>query len=302
MQDLMITLIGIVIGITATVLASRYYFRRSVEKKLVPFIQNQTNVLSNIEPGVKDNLSIEYEGVKVNNLQQIQFLIANTGERAIKDIIKPLKVEISNNAEVMDANILHIHPEGREVTLNIGKSGSTVDFNFPLLNKDEFFICKLLINGIPEENDFKFSIVADDLPPLLKIEDLDYNQIEKQEDNASSNKKELGFIFLLGSFFLLIAFFIGIPSHYLNDTTIPMVQNEQWTWLNSIPFASISVFINYLIAIFFAGTGAMLILTIPLGRIELFKRKKYLLPQELANPYYWRLSSDEDEKTSPKND
>ena len=148
---------------------------------LTPFLHFQSNVLDHIDDEVKLVLDINYKGVKVERLQQIQFLIANTGERAIKDLIKPLSLHINGEIEIMDANILYVHPDGRKVKLNLEKPNNKIEFIFPLLNKDDFFIAKFLINGAPKKSDYQFSITADDLPPILDIERLSYTQIARDE-------------------------------------------------------------------------------------------------------------------------
>ncbi len=80
MENLITTILTILISIVTGVLIARHYYRRSVEKELVPFIQFQSNVLDHIDDEVKSDLEIKYKGIKVERLQQIQFLIANTGE------------------------------------------------------------------------------------------------------------------------------------------------------------------------------------------------------------------------------
>lgn len=284
MDNLVVSLISIFIGAAATVFASRHYYRRTVDKELIPFIQLQSNVLSRIDKEVKSDLHVEYKGVKVENLQQVQFLIANTGERAIKGVIKPLLLDIPDDCEIMDANILHISPEGREVALNIKESGCSIEFEFPLLNKDEFFIFKLLINGSPKKKDLNFSIVADDLPPMLNIKRLSYNQIENQ-DKKEGGRFEVGF-FIGGIIFLLIAFFIGILSHYIDPAMFPKVKSESWIWINSIPFVSIASVVGYIITGLVTLIGGMMAFASFAGEFEFPKRKKFTLPKEFASTSY----------------
>ena len=144
MENVLLSVISILIGAGATTLAARYYYRRSVEKELTPFLQFQSNVLDHIDDEVKSDLNIEYKGVGVERLQQIQFLIANTGERAIKDLIEPLSLHINGEIEVMDANLLYIHPDGRKVHLTLDKPNNKIAFDFPLLNKMIFLLPSFL--------------------------------------------------------------------------------------------------------------------------------------------------------------
>ena len=284
MGNILVAIISILIGAAATFFASRHYYRRSVDKEITPFEQLQSNVLSHIDKEVKSDLHIEYKGVKVENLQQLQFLIANTGERAIRDVIKPLRLDFPQDVEIMDAAILYIAPNGREVSLNIPEAANSVELEFPLLNKDEFFIFKLLVKGAPSRSDLKFTIVADDLPPELDIQRLTYNQIEKEE-RSNRQEFELG-LFISGFVLLVVAFYLGILAHYTNPDSFPTIQSEGWTWINAIPFISISSIIGYILAGVFALIGALMIVGAVVGNFEFPQSKKFRLPKEFATASY----------------
>jgi uncharacterized membrane protein YccF (DUF307 family) len=281
MENIIISILSILIGVGATIYASRHYYRRSVEKELTPFMQLQSNVLSHIDEEVKTDLHIEYKGVKVENLQQIQFLIANTGERAIRDIIRPMRLDLPKEVEIMEGSILHISPEGREVEFKILESRSAVEFDFPLLNKDDFFIFKLLVKGTPSKSDLKFSLVADDLPPKLDIQRLSYNQIESDQKLVKS-EFELG-MFLTGLGFLLSSFVVLFLAHYVQPEAIPEFQSKSYLWLNSVPIATIATIIGYIVG------GLLFLLGILLASISLFenfefpkKNRKFKVPSDLA--------------------
>jgi hypothetical protein len=303
MENTLIALASIFIGVATTFFASRHYYRRSVDKELTPFIQMQSNVLSSIDKEVKSDLHIEYKGVKVENLQQVQFLIANTGERAIRDMIKPLSLHLPNDVEVMDASILYVSPEGREVSLEVSEKDYSVNFNFSLLNKDDFFIFKLLLKGAPERKELKFSIVADDLPPTLKIQRLTYNQIEKEEKNKKGKSFEVG-LFGASILVLVVALCLGILAHYINTEAFPTIQSETWTWANSIPFLSIASFVGYVLSGMLGLISAMMMAASIFGDFEFPKSKKFKLPKEFATSVYGFRNFDEmaliDEKTANK--
>lgn len=281
MLNIIMTFSGVAIGVIATVFASRYYFRRSVDKQLTPFVQNLTNVLHYIEEDVKSELEVRYRGVQVENLQQTQFLIANTGERAIRDLIEPLTLKIDSADEIMDVNILHIHPHGRDVKANLVKSGKAVKFDFPLLNKDEFFIVKLLVNGNPDRWDYKFNIVADDLPPQLLIKSLSYDQIE-HDGPREKRGFELGPA-IGGLVFLFLSLCISLISYYVGGVEIPVIESEVWSWLNFIPFIGIAHWVGYIVAFIFGLIAIFAIIGAFTSSFEFPKRKKFKVPSELAS-------------------
>lgn len=280
MENLLIAIISIAIGVAATIIASRHFYRRSVDKELTPFAQLQSNILSHIDKDVKSDLHIEYKGVNVDSLQQLQFLIANTGERSIRDVIRPLRLEFPEDVEIMDASILYISPKGREVTLATSNPANSIEFNFPLLNKDEFFIFKLLLKGAPERKALKFSIVADDLPPELEIQRLTYNQIEK-ENRSDNDEFELGLL-VAGLALLAVSFFIGILAHYIQADTFPKIESEGFIWLNNIPFITIASVTGYILTWIFALIGVMMAAGAIFGNFEFPKSKRFRLPNELA--------------------
>jgi len=78
MNELLISIGSLVIGIIATVLVTKYYFRRSLEKSLTPYIQFSSSPLKDIDPAVRKALEVKYQDHAIDNLYEIQFLIANT--------------------------------------------------------------------------------------------------------------------------------------------------------------------------------------------------------------------------------
>lgn len=167
-------ILGLALGIVATVLVSRYYFLRSVDKSLSVFGLLNSYVFAGIAPDVRRNLHFIFQEQEVNDLQQVVLLVANDGERAISNVIEPLSVQLPKNIEVLDASILHRHPEALKATIShtSGVLGQLLELSFPLLNKGEFFVVKLLLSGSVAMRDLPFTILADDLPRSLKVKQL----------------------------------------------------------------------------------------------------------------------------------
>ena len=178
MNDLAISIGGLIVGVVATVLVSRYYFKRTFDKSLTPYVQFDSSLFEGVDPSVRESLKIAYKGTPVNELLEIQFLVANTGERPIRDVIHPLSLAIPTGCSLLDASILHVSPEGRDV--KISQTENSVVFTFALLNSREFFITKLLLHGKATLKDFKFSITVDDLPPTIDAVRLPHDLIETE--------------------------------------------------------------------------------------------------------------------------
>lgn len=156
-----------VCGVLVTIVVSRYYFRRSIGKSLVPYIQFSSSPLAGMDPNVRSDVEILYRGQPIQHLHEIQFLIANTGDTAIRGVIDPLTLAVPENCSLLDASLLHVSPSGRRVSTSVSEDGRQITIDFPLLNGGEFFIVKLLLDGRPRPEEFQFTIAAEDLPPDL---------------------------------------------------------------------------------------------------------------------------------------
>jgi hypothetical protein len=167
MSGVLVSIASIIVGIIVTVLVSKHFFKRSLKKSLTPYVQFHSSPLTRIDPKVRAQLEVKYQGQIIDNLHEIQFLIANTGDSSIRDIIEPLTLDIPEGSLVLDATILYISPKGRSTNLQLSKDKKKVIFEIPLLNSGDFFITKILLNGSPKTDDLVFSISADYLPPTL---------------------------------------------------------------------------------------------------------------------------------------
>ena len=163
--------IGLVLGVIATVLVSRYYFLRSVDKNLSVFSLLDANVFAGIARDVRSNLHFMFQNKEVQDLQQVVLLIANDGERAISNVMEPLSVQLPQGIDVLDASLLHRHPDNLKASIRQKDTpaGPALDFVFPLLNKGEFFVAKLLISGSVSIRELPFTMLADDLPRSVKV-------------------------------------------------------------------------------------------------------------------------------------
>ncbi len=167
MSGLALSLVSLALGVLVTFWVSRYYFRRSVNKALTPYLQSSSSPFRGVDTSVRDALKITYKGTRVEDFLDVEFLIANTGERAIRDIIVPLAIHVPEECELLDATVLYVSPHDRVIRPSL--ESTKVSFDVPLLNAGEFFIVKLLVKGEAKPRDFRFTITADDLPPTLTL-------------------------------------------------------------------------------------------------------------------------------------
>lgn len=178
------------ISILITILVTHIYFKKSLKtKKLSCFVKNTMKLLTNIDTDIKKKLIVNYDGKQVDSIYQISFIIGNTGDLPIKDVIEPLTLKITDNNEILDVTIVRIEQQGRQINYKIKKESNEVEFLFPLLNSGDYFEVRLLLKSdIKPENiydinnfdignnykPFKFIITADDIDAEIKTEDLPY--------------------------------------------------------------------------------------------------------------------------------
>jgi len=170
MSTILVTVGSLVIGVVATFVVGRYYFRRSVAKHLSCYVQFAAPVFAGMDPDVRKQLKIFYKDLEVDDLYELQFAVINDGERPIRDCLRPLTLHIKSDISVLDASILRVQPEGRTVDVVITSEptgAARIEFPFLLLNKDEGFVAKIILRGKLTEADAALHIVAEDLPPII---------------------------------------------------------------------------------------------------------------------------------------
>lgn len=265
------------IGIIATIVVSKYYYKQSLKTALTPFIQFSSIPLRGIDINVRKALEIKYNNECIQNLFEIQFLIANTGNKVIKGVIEPLSLQIPDNCKLLDANILYIDPEGRNVELNLSSDKTSIEYKFNLLNSGEFFITRLLINGKPSEKDFIFKIAAEELSPILETKPLPYDAIEsgvKKVFDIGDLITGMIFILLSGAIFKLIAdSWLKMPSF----RSLPLLK-----YIQNLGLSGFSVYISFIPAVIFLILGIMLgFSAFPNFRIPFLKvKRKFNLPDD----------------------
>ncbi len=272
--------ISLLVGVLAALLIAKYYYRRTVDKALVPYVDFYSELFAGIAPKVRESLKITYQDIEVDNLLEVQFLIANTGEKPVRDLIKPLKLELPESVSIVDATLLHVHPKGREVSLEIDKDKKTTCFRFDLLNKNEFFVVKLLLNGKMDRKDLKFSITADDLPPTLQTQNLQYDMIEQENQEK---KSRIEWDSLIGGALII---FLGISVFYLayvSDISVPGLGEKSFILsLEEITLPLFAKLASFLVG-FVATVIGIVLMFDSFSFINIFgPKKRFVLPEDIT--------------------
>lgn len=171
------TSIGI-IGAILTIVVAWYFYKLSMRKSLGLYTLLNTNVFDGIKQDVREDLNFSYRGEKIADLQQLEILFINKGERSIGKLFKPFHAELPAEIQVLDASILYRNPDELEVSITHSAasnkdSSAQVFIDFPILNKGEYFIVKLLLNGrLLDSQSLRFSLLSDDMPRTVHVQNL----------------------------------------------------------------------------------------------------------------------------------
>lgn len=279
-NDLVLSLGSLVVGIVASVLVSAYYFRRSMRKSLTPYVQFYSSPFKGIDPNVKKALEITYQGTPIEDLFEVQFLVANTGDKAIRDVIEPLSFAVPENCVLLDASLLHRDPPELKVELAVSKDRRSFKMDFPLLNSENFFVLKVLLNGSPRFSELKFSILVDELPPVLRAERLNFDAI------GTSRKRKVELSLL--TFGLIVMAFGLVLSKVIYDswTDVPSFQGGLGAFFSRITLSALAVWLAVLPAFLLTAFGAMLSAAAMFDGNFLPAKKKFVLPESLAKSHF----------------
>jgi uncharacterized membrane protein YidH (DUF202 family) len=281
MNDFLISLVSLLVGIIASVWASAYYFRKSVRKSLTPYIQFYSSPFIGVADDVKKTLQIFYNGVPVDELFEIQFVIQNTGDKAICNLMEPLSFKVPDNCKLLDAFLLYRDPLELKINLDIQADRTSFAIDFRLLNSRDYFVLKILLDGAPEVDELRFSILVDELPPTLNVVQLNPAAV------ATPTKKSIEFS-LLGGGLLLLFFGLVLLALTYNSWPISASGANKSDYVLQFTSKGLLAILAAVPALVLTMVGAMVsALAVFSGRYP-FAKSKFVLPEGLDRPH-WRL-------------
>src|SRR5690349_20675421 len=111
MNGLVSLLMGAVLGVITSIIITRYYYFKQVDKRITPYIQLASPILKGTDPNVRKSLKIHYQDKEVSDLFDLQIIVANEGYRPIRNYIEPLSFDVPNSVKVLDTSILYAKPK-----------------------------------------------------------------------------------------------------------------------------------------------------------------------------------------------
>lgn len=253
-EEIFVSIISLLVGIVVSIIVSRYYFKKSSNISLTPYFMFRTELFSDIDPDVKNDLIIKYKDSGIDELTQIFYKIENTGDTAINDISEPLNLTLSNG-HILDVFVKNISPVNRSIKVEVNKKLNKINFIFPFLNKRESFSFKLLLKGSVNPRDLKFSITACGLPPVLESVDV----IEEKNSKRITNP------------FVILIFIIVVLSLSVSAVLIPISEVD----INSFVLNK-NESLEYNILIFITSLSVKQILSVFVLLLELLIKLVFL--------------------------
>lgn len=214
-------LVSLLVGVVLTILVSRYYFNRSLKHRLAIYVHSTSRVFVGVGRDVRESLTVLFQGHEVDDLGEIVLLVANEGVHPIRDVVRPLVASVPSETELLDATVLHVHPEGRSVeTIRVK---SAVECRFDLLNPGDYFLLKFLVNGPANASDITFAITAVGIPPRLQASPRAYSTAK------NSKFADMGLTFV-GLLFLVAAVSLGAGLMLLKDARPELLPFSGFEW------------------------------------------------------------------------
>ncbi len=164
-----------------------------------------------------DKLSITYDGVHIDYLTKLDFVLKNTGRRPVEeaDIVEPVSIKFTES-EVVNAEITSTAPNNLNPTLKTKKS--IAQLSFSLLNPGDSIMFQIILSG----HDTSFNANA----RIKNIVELD---LVDEEDQLKINT-DLGIgVYIAGFFgaFFLIIVFVGLNELSKNKKILIAIHNNE---------------------------------------------------------------------------
>ena len=265
-----------VIGVFATWIVARIYYRKSEKFKWVNISLHEYNDFGSLRFDEKINkkISIHFEGKEVEKLIQLKFRFENVGELPISNCLTPLIMKIPKGLEVIDFAVTKVDPEIRNASIKKSEKDE-VFIEFDLLNPYELIVFEGLFKAKSDFNltfgkyieELKFSISCEDLPEKIPVHNKTVYQtipikeiIKVDLDWANKYKSQLEIavwmVFIVGFFYAYLLVLLGqaddqfaiwrIKTFFKDFNGRKLFVVISWFWGVLLGVNSIYVFLKYI--------------------------------------------------------
>jgi hypothetical protein len=147
----------VILAVVAILITFAFYFKQKQKKSLSYIVLANTPLLS-VDQKIRGRVQILLDGKPVDNVHYLLVKFVNTGSDEIvpTDIVKPVSMELGNDAQIISAEVDEAEPSDLDVKVLFDKNKITVDMS--LLNIGDFFVLKVLANKNPAPLSFSARI------------------------------------------------------------------------------------------------------------------------------------------------
>lgn len=170
MKDIAFALLTFLAGLVV----AHYYFIRSTRTRLTPYMLGFGRALETLSE-VRHRLTVQLDGVEVKHLHFARVLFVNDGDRAIRGSATPLRILLPEPIRLVEFAVLYARPAGlvyKASSQELSDGSTAIDIEFPLLNKEDALLVRVLWDGEVSLDTWKFQISSEGLPPLLTPQDI----------------------------------------------------------------------------------------------------------------------------------
>lgn len=154
MSDLLLALLrdgawqfaGVLVGLVSIVATVLVYYLQRAKPKLTAGLTRSRSLLS-VPSQAAGKVTIEYDGMNVDNVHLIECLVANFGARPLlpNDFVSPLRITPSETTTILSAAIATEFPKGLSAKLTLDPTG--VKLEPLLLNSGDSLTIQILASG-----------------------------------------------------------------------------------------------------------------------------------------------------------
>lgn len=283
-------------SVVIAILISHFYYRRSISKALSFFLLLDDKPLSHVSKDVRERLEFKFksspkqpseegdkrlaaeepQSIGIDALHNLQFVIANTGIRAITFAENP-SIDIPTDNLILDASIIHQKPDNLGagvIRLPVGQGEcQRIKITVPMLNKGEYVILKLLLSGVLDTSALKLRLLSEDLERNIDLAEL-------PTDSTKSFRESIDWMAIwVGALLILFCSAIVIVCDAYNKSNLVHAKGAVDLILKWLDVSHIALMLAMLGSFLLGLFGFALLLGI--GLIGPFKRVRLVIPAEL---------------------
>lgn len=238
--EIFLWIASLLLTVGATWAITRRWTLRSIRRELGVYLDGASSLFEGVDPEVRESLHVNYEGTKISELWHVELIVSNDGERAIRNYVEPLTLDLPEGTRVLDAAVTASSPHDLEAggtAKHFSDRGPELIFKFPLLNSGDWFRVKILVGGDLEEDpeDWTLRIRAEDLDSEISVRHARPLEHEGYRERKNRGDQAMA-VFMVGS---VAAYLAAHGIFVLAGVDVPV--EVDWSDLTSGFFSALKI-------------------------------------------------------------